>query len=278
MKRFCLRLCRILFLGILSAAANEVHAGEFSPHRALYNLSLVQARSGSGISTVTGKMAVEWNYSCTGWAFQYHSVIDVTFLEGAPVQLTSNATSWESSDGRDYRFDVRHKTNGTEMEHIEGVARLSGANGAGHTLFTHPKPLKLELPAGTLFPVAHSLAIMRAAKKGGAKKGRAPQFFSRTIFDGMDVKGLYQVNAVIGRVKPSQRKLPAQINVMKGVPSWSVSLAYFAKNSKKSSPDHEIKMRLFANGVADDLVMDFEDFIVRARLSRIELLAEPSCG
>lgn len=272
MKRFCLALCHILLVGTFGAAASTVHSGEFAPHRALYNLSLVQARSGSGISAATGKMAVEWINSCVGWAFQYHSVIDVTFLEGAPVKLTSNATSWESSDGRDYRFDVRHKTNGTEMEHIEGAARLSGRNGAGHTLFTHPKPLKIELPAGTLFPVAHSLAIMRLAKEG-----TAPQVLSRTIFDGMDVKGLYQVNAVIGSVKPAPAEMPANIKVMKGVPSWSLNLAYFAVRSNKSAPDHEIKMRLYANGVADDLVMDFKDFVMRARIKRIELLADPQC-
>jgi len=272
MKRFCLRLFHILFYGILCVAATTARAGEFTAHRALYNLSLVQARSGSGIAGVTGKMAVEWNNSCTGWAFQYRSVINVDFDEGAPVQLTSNASSWESSDGRDYRFDVRHKTNGSEMEHIEGVARLTGANGAGQILFTHPKPKKIDLPAGTLFPVAHSLAIMRSAKKG-----RMPQFVSRTVFDGMDEKGLYQVNAVIGPVKPARMDIPDKNDVMKGVPSWSVSLAYFATDSKKSVPDHEIKMRLFANGVADDLVMDFKDFVVRARLSQLEMLSDPSC-
>jgi hypothetical protein len=273
MQRFCLALSRVLLLGTLYFAAAAVQASELAPHRALYDLSLEQARSGSGISAVSGEMAVEWVNSCTGWAFQYSSVIDVTFLEGEPVRLTSNATSWESSDGRDYRFDVRHKTNGTEMEHIEGVAKLNGPGGAGQTVFVHPESLKINLPAGTLFPVAHSLDIVRAAKTG-----KTPQFVTRTIFDGMDVKGLYQVNAVIGTVKPSQRKLSANIDVLKGMPSWSLSLAYFARDSNKSAPDHEIKMRLFANGVADDLIMDFEDFVVRARLSRIKLLDDPSCG
>ena len=272
MKRFRPRLIHLLFSGILSVAATTAPAGEFSAHRALYNLSLVQARSGSGISGVTGKMAVEWNNSCTGWAFQYRSVIDVSFDEGAPVRLVSNAASWESRDGRDYRFDVRHKTNGKEMEHIEGVAKLADATGAGRTLFTHPKPLKIDLPAGTLFPVAHSLAIMRAAKNG-----KTPKFVSRTVFDGMDLKGLYQVNAVIAAAKRSQTAIPDNNDVMKGMPSWSVSLAYFTMNSDKSVPDHEIKMRLFANGVADDLIMDFEEFVVRARLNQIELLADPAC-
>jgi hypothetical protein len=259
-------------MGTLCIGATAARADELTGHRALYDLSLVRAQSGSGISTVTGKMAVEWNNSCTGWAFQYRSVINVAFQEGAPVQLTSNATSWESSDGRTYRFDVRHTTNGNEQEHIAGVAKINRANGAGQAHFTHPKPSKMDLPPGTHFPVGHSLAIMRAAKKGGMTR-----FLSKTMFDGMDVKGLYQVNAVIGPVKPTRKKASDKLGALKGIPSWSVSLAYFAINSNKSAPEHEIKMRLFANGVADDLVMDFADFIVRARLSQLDLLANPSC-
>ena len=112
MKRPFLGLIEILFLGSFLAAAATAQAADFAAHRALYDMTLKEARSGSGISSVTGKMAVEWKNSCTGWAFQYRSVIDVTFEEGDPVRLTSNATSWESSDGRDYRFDVRHDTNG----------------------------------------------------------------------------------------------------------------------------------------------------------------------
>lgn len=271
MKALCLKLFCILMLTPFGVAAAGQTA-EFSPHRALYDMTLERARPGSGIAGVAGKMAVEWNNSCTGWAFQYRSVIDVTFDEGAPVRLVSNATSWESSDGRTYRFSVRHKTNGKEMEHIEGVANLTAATGAGKTQLTHPKPLTINLPPGTIFPVAHSLEIMRNAKKGGM-----PQFVSRTVFDGMDLKGLYQVNAVIGPVKALRTDIPDKFDKLKGVPSWSVDLAYFAITSSKAAPDHEIKMQLYANGVADDLVMDFADFIVRARLSQVELLPDPSC-
>ena len=264
-------LCALLWAGFIASVPGG-QAADFSAHRGLYDMSLVKANSGSGISGVAGKMAVEWHNSCTGWAFQYQSVIDVTFEEGTPVRLTSNATSWESSDGTDYRFDVRHLTNGKEMERIEGVAKLSGDKGGGYSLFNHPKPTKFDLPGGTLFPVAHSMAIVRAAKGG-----KSPQFVSRNIFDGMDVKGLYQVNAIIGPVMPPKIGFRVNGDAMKKMASWPVSLAYFAVKSGQPTPDHEIKMRLFANGVADDLVMDFGSFIVRARLGQVDLLDPPAC-
>jgi len=272
MKNSCLWLIQTLSICILSVAATTGLASEFTPHRALYDLSLKTARLGSGISAVTGKMAVEWNNSCTGWAFQYRSAIDVTFDEGAPVRLASNAATWESSDSKHYSFDVRHHTNGKEVERIEGVASFRNDKVAGQTDFTHPKPLRIDLPVGTLFPVAHSLEIMRAAKFG-----RPPQFLSRTIFDGMDVEGLYQVNAIIGPLNNRKEKVANQLQLLKGIPSWSVSLAYFAVKSGKSTPNHEIKMHLFANGVSDNLIMDFDEFVVRARLAQVELLANPAC-
>lgn len=269
-----MRTVCIAFLSLL-VAASPAQSNAFSAHRALYDLTLHQARAGSGISSVTGKMAVEWKDSCSGWAFEYRSVIDVTFDEDAPVRLTSNAATWESGDGMTYRFSVRHKTNGKEIERIEGVARLDRPNGAGRSELTHPEPQTIDLPKGTLFPVAHSLAIMKAAQRGGL-----PQFVSRTVFDGMDVRGLYQVNAVIGPDKPSATRKDSALpeGVKKKGPSWSVTLAYFALNSSKPEPDHEIRMRLFANGVADDLLMDFTDFVVRARINKVDLLPAPSCG
>ena len=246
-------------------------AVEFAAHRALYNLVLEKASTGSGIAGVTGKMAVEWQDSCTGWTFEYHSVIDVEFSESKPIRLTSTATSWESRDGRKYRFNVRHKTDGKEVERIEGVARAS-AGKPGHVEFSAPETRRMVLPKGTLFPIAHSLFVMR-----NADQGKVPAFLSQTVFDGMDVTGLYQVNAAIGRHRQSGGATPARSQALENTKSWHVSLGYFGMKSRKAVPEHEIKMRLYANGVADDMLMDFDEFIIRGRLNKLDLIPNPKC-
>ncbi|MAG98516.1 MAG: hypothetical protein CMM08_17735, partial [Rhodospirillaceae bacterium] len=40
---------------------------------------------------------------------------------------------------------------------------------------------------------------------------------------------------------------------------------------------YEVDFRMFANGVADHLVLDYGDFAVAGRLSRLEPLTEPGC-
>lgn len=265
------RLIPVFIAALLWLPSSPVLAVEFVAHRALYNLVLEKARTGSGISGVAGKMAVEWQNGCAGWTFEYHSVIDVEFSETKSIRLTSTATSWESSDGQKYRFSVRHKTNGKEVERIEGVARAS-AGTAGHVEFSAPKSHRIILPKGTLFPIAHSLSVMRTASRR-----KVPAFLSQTVFDGMDVTGLYQVNAAIGRHRKTRSAGPVRHKVLKNTKSWHVSLGYFGMKSRKAEPDHEIKMRLYANGVADDMVMDFDEFIIRGRLDKLDLKSNEKC-
>ena len=42
------------------------------------------------------------------------------------------------------------------------------------------------------------------------------------------------------------------------------------------TPDYEVGMRYFANGVADDLSMDFTDFVMHGTLSEFSL-TPPHC-
>ena len=267
-----LRVLSVLSLIATCLFGSATHAIEFAAHRALYELTLAQAQEGSGISEVTGELAVEWRNGCSGWTFEYRSIIDVLFTGRDPLRLSSTASTWESSDGRHYRFSVRHQVNGKDTENIEGVATAEGSDKSGQVVFSKPKPRRMKLPAGTLFPIAHSLAIMEEAAKG-----KAPAFVSRTVFDGMDASGLYQVNAVIGRGNDKGSGRPPLDNVLKNTLSWPVDLAYFSHASTKSEPDHEIKMRMYANGVSDDMVLDFDEFAMRARIGRLELLEEKGC-
>jgi hypothetical protein len=262
----------VIFVAAFCLASATARGAEFAAHRALYTMTLVSAHAGSGIAGVAGKMAVEWRNACTGWTFEYRSDIDVAFAEREPLRLSSSATTWESRDGRDYRFSVRHRTNGEDTERIEGTAVGRKKDKPGRVVFSQPKPRKMTLPAGTLFPIAHSATIMEMLAKS-----RKPAFLSRMVFDGMDMKGLYQVSAAIGDALPESAGVRPADGSMKGLRSWPVDLAYFDAQSKKPEPDHEIQMHLYANGVADDLVMEFDDFTVRARIGRIELLRDPPC-
>ncbi len=267
---------RKLFKSTLLAFAiclpTAAFAVEFAAHRALYLLTLESAPASGGVVGVSGEMAVDWQNACSGWTFDYRSIIDILKNEDGNLRLATSATTWESVDGLLYNFDVRHTTNGTDKEQISGVARMSSDLRSGRVEFVKPKKRTMQLPEGTLFPIAHSLAIMRSMLED-----KSPTFVSKNVFDGMDTTGLYLVNAVIGKSKVAKNPSNVLPPSMTGEKSWPVGLAYFRRDSAKTAPDHEINMAIYENGVADKFLMDFEEFVVRAELVRLEIAERSHC-
>ncbi len=266
----------ISILTALAASAGTLGAApSVAPHRALYDVSLEDAPGGQ-VSGVSGKISVEWQHSCAGWTFEYRSLISVTQAETGAVRLSTVATTWESGDGTQYRFNVHNRANGRDLETVEGVASVSADGGGGKVVFSAPKKQEMSLPAGTLFPVAHAEVILTAAASR-----MPPVFLPRQVFDGMDAEALHLVNAVIGKAgKADGKASPASPNLhpaLQRLRRWPVSLAYFKPDAREQVPSHEVNMIVFENGVSDRMIMDFSDFTVRATLSRLEMFPRSDC-
>jgi len=253
---------------LLTGAAG---AANLVPHRALYVLSLDKADRGSQVASVSGEMGVDWSRSCAGWTFEHRSLMDVAFAERRPIRLVTNAATWESADGREFRFTVRNLTDGRIAETIEGTAHMAKSGAAGQIQFTAPKRKRMSLPVGTLFPIAHAVAVIDAAD-------RSATMLTRHVFDGMGFDGAFEVSAVLGapRMSVVQHFPGAQARAHRR--HFPVQLAYFKAADPAGLPVHEVGMHLFDDGIADQLLMRFDDFIVRARLDRLELEAPPDCG
>lgn len=264
-----LKLTPLVFAICLAGNAIAV---EFAAHRALYRLTLASAPVSADVVSVSGELAVDWQNGCDGWTFDYRSIIDILKNEQGNLRLATSASTWESLDGLQYNFDVRHSTNDTENEKISGIARMPLDGGSGRVDFVKPQKSNLLLPEGTLFPIAHSQAIMEAMTNKGV-----PTFVSRNVFDGMDTTGLYLVNAVIGKAKKRDKGSNILPHSMRNEKSWPVGLAYFRRDSEKTTPDHEISMAIYKNGIADRFLMDFEEFVIRAELVRVEISKKPIC-
>jgi hypothetical protein len=260
-----------IVLGVLfaSAAATAAVAADLVPHRALYKMTLISAKSGSGIETVQGEMIADWSESCDGWTLDHRSVFDVGYSAGQNVRIVSNIATWESLDGLHYRFNVTNKTNDETTERSEGHATLSGPKSGGKAVFDQPNARTAELPAGVIFPTEHSRVVLRDI-------GGAPMILSHVVFDGLTDDGPLQVSTVIGdEVAPDR---VAGLAPLKGLRSWPVQMAFFPAGANAVEPEQEIGMRLFENGVSDAMVLDFGDFRVRASIVRLEMAKHPSCG
>ncbi len=259
-------LAAILLCLALPGAA---FALEVTPHKAIYDMALRSGGSGD-IADVRGTMEFKWADSCDGWTVDQRSVMTFLYNTGDEVDLGWNLVSWESKDGLRYRFYVRKFQNGEMYEELRGDARLDGAGKTGIAKYTLPSPKQVDLPAGTLFPTAHSLALLEAAAAGSP-------FLWANVFDGSDEAGLFGVGAVIVEREEPAKPAADRPALLSAGPSWHVSLAFFSAVGQGAVPEHEQRLRLHANGVVEDLVLDYGDFSVGATLKRVEKLPPSGC-
>jgi hypothetical protein len=256
---------RPLLATLVSLAAWPAFAADQVPmaaHRALYRLSLESVRGGD-VSAATGTMAYEVTDACEGWATRQRLAMTLTNRDGQDVELVSDYATWESKDGLSMRFRMRQTTDTAITEQVEGTAKLDASGGPGSIHYTVPEEKDVPLPPGTLFPMAHTEAIIAGAQAG-------KRFLTLPIFDGTGDRGAQDSFVVITSWGPTTNPpYPALANMASG----RVHVAFFDRSPKPSqeklagSPDYEVGMTYFANGVADDLHMDFSDFMMRGRLS-----------
>lgn len=260
----------VLAAGLVAAPSPALPAGvELVPHRAFYALSLKSTVPGSTLADARGAMFLEWVDSCEGYSSSQR--LQLRFFDsGQPaVDVDSRFASWESRDGLSYRFNIVSLRNGVPEREARGHAALDGPQTGGKAEVEGNPAQTFELPPGTVFPVRHLKDLIERAAAGD-------KIVARTVFDGTDEEGPFDVNAVIGPKKspdPKERTLPASVDG----PYWPMRLAFFHTSHDTTLPFYEMSVRLMANGIARGFDLDYGDAVIRADLERIEILRKPRC-
>lgn len=245
-------------------------AGSVLPHFAAYTLRLENASRPGPVTAASGRIEFEWSDVCDGWAIAQRARITVTNIDGHGMDFGWTVNFWESKDGLRFRFFVRHLRSGGESFKVRGEARLDGSDAGGFATFATPEERTLPLPRGTMFPVSHSLALIAAAEHG-----ELPLW--RTVFDGSGEDGLFGVNAALARAFKPSEEAAIDSALLEGLNSWRLQVAYFALDSPAAEPEQEQTVRLFSNGVVDELVLDFGDFALRGVINDLKGLPPPDC-
>nr|WP_211114216.1 cell envelope integrity EipB family protein [Azospirillum rugosum] len=242
-------------------------AANIVPHRAVYKMSLLSARNSSKVTDVRGRMLFEWADACDGWTTEQRFQLRFAYSEGDEMAMNTNYTTWEAKDGQRYRFNVRKLINGEVDEEVRGEAVLD-KDGSGSASFSKPEPQEMKLPDQTMFPTAHTLAILDHA-------GAGEHFFNRIVFDGADSEGATEVSTVIGTAAEAKEDVTDPL--LKGKTAWPVRMAFFPLKSDAAQPEYEMSLRLLQNGVAESMQIDYGDFTVNAVLEKIEALPKSGC-
>ena len=245
---------------LLGLGASHAMAASLAAHHAVYALSLDQAHA-QDVIEAHGSMTYDVADTCTAWATSQHLVIDLVNKDGRNVHMVSDYATLESHDGTHLDFHTKQVTDQATTEQLDGSAVLERSGGRGHADFTNPEKKQVLLPTGTLLPEAHTLALLDAAEAG-------KKFLSVPLFDGTGADGAQDTFVTIGEWrKPAAQTWPA----LSRLPYGRVHIAFFTRSSDAQTPDYEIGMQYFANGVADALAMDFGDFLMNGHLQALEL-------
>ncbi len=260
-----------LGFAVLTAAGGEPWAAvTIAPHRAVYALELSRARSDSSVTQVEGRLEYEWDDVCDGWTVRQRTLLTMVHRSGQSIQSNWAINSWESKDGLKYRFFVRRFHAGGRVESVRGHAELDGPGLGGRAVYFDPEERVIDLPEGTVFPTNYSLEMMARAEED-----RLPVW--RIMFDGFGDEELLGVNAAMVSALAAGESASLESAMIADLPSWRVRLAFFPLDRRTPEPDREQGFRVFANGIVDELVIDYGDFSIDADLETLSSLPGASC-
>jgi hypothetical protein len=262
-----MRVLAALMLASLASAtafavpAEQAAAVPLAAHHAVYKLTLHGSRDQS-VLAASGTMTYDVTDACTAWTTSQHLAIEITNKDGQDIKTVSDYATVEAKDGTKLDFHTRQSTDGAVNSQIDGTATIDPAAGHWHGVvdYTSPEKKSLALPTGTLLPMAHTAALLDAAEAG-------KRFVSLPLFDGTGADGAQDTFVTIESWRPpSEQKWPS----LSSLSSGRVHIAFFDRNSDDQTPDYEIGIHYFANGVADDMAMDFGDFSMDGTLDQFE--------
>ncbi len=260
-----MRLFLLAFLAsVLAVAAPAGAAGPAAPlagQRAVYQLTLEKAR-GFAISDVSGTMTYDQRGGCDGWATTQELDLRLAHTDGKEGRILSRYATWEAKTGLSMRFRLLQTAAGRTASDIAGSATLARPGGPGEVRYTSPPQRTVPLPAGTLFPTAHTERILAAARAG-------EKFLSLPLFDGTSANGAQLTSVLILSKRPPA---PSQWPSLARLGSERVQIAFFRNDPRGMRPDFAIAMRYWENGVADGLSLDFGDFVLKGKLVSLTLL------
>jgi hypothetical protein len=264
---------------ISTSAIGQVFAAGFevlAPHRATYEVKLIEASEQSGIDAMDGRIVYELKgNACDGVSISYRFVTRINANRELFV-TDQRSTSYESPNGKEFSFTTKSFVNDQPDQDVRGSAVLT-PDGL-KVVHTGNNPVELEMPSA-LFTSAHIIDVLENAEKGEA-------FVSHAVFDGAgDADKVLRSTSVIGKGKVMPEPLEGEkgdhLEKLIERKSWPITMSYFNFNQDASSeglPIYQASFLLFDNGVTRDLTMKYEDYSLKATLSEFEFLDTESCG
>ncbi len=267
------RLCAAAVLVLTGSPVLAAASGfdSLQPHRAVYDLTLAQAEERSGIAGIYGRMVYEFKGSaCAGYTTNFRFVTRID--TGEENRLSDQqTTTYEDVNARKFRFTTKTFTDRQLDREVTGKAEDAGNRIA--VSLENPSKREVELEEGR-FPTEHMLDLLEHARAGD-------HVFEARIFDGSDnADQTMMATTVIGKkVTPKEGEADGKvIGALARSDVWPVTIAYFNDGDTSDAlPTYRMAFKLYDNGIIRDILMDYSDYALKGKLTRLELLDPEPC-
>jgi rhodanese-related sulfurtransferase len=248
------------------------------PHRAVYDLTLGQARETTQVAAVRGRILYDFDgNACEGYTLQFRQVSELDTGEGKVSTSDLRSTTWEGGDAKRFKFSSENFLDQNLIDSVDGHAE-HGATATAVDL-VKPEHKLLDVDASVVFPTQHMVRVIEAARAG-------QNILDFPVYDGSDTgEKVYDTLTIIGhKLGTDDRRhddAAAGQPKLAGVPRWPVTISYFDKSKNEKSgeqtPVYAIGFELYENGISRALSLDYNDFVVSGRLSSLEIKEPKPC-
>ncbi|MGS0647553.1 DUF1849 family protein [Komagataeibacter sp. AV436] len=250
-------------VGLWHGPARAAPPAGMAAHRAVYDLVLSAVGDGD-VVTAEGRLTFVLSDMCTAWSTQQQLHVRTVGRGGDQHDSDSDYAVLEDKDGASLVFRADQRENGQPSPRIAGEAHMRPTGGRVH--YTAPSVHDVALPAGTLFPVAHTTSVIAAGQAGQGEI--APPLFDGTVETG----ALSTYVLLLAREAPP---VATPFAALAPLGAQRVHIAYYNPTTRDMGPIFEQGMRYFTNGVADQLDLNFGQFRLAGTLREFRLLPVP---
>lgn len=130
-------MAAIAFGAIVVAAPAVAQTITLVPHRAVYDLKLVEARGKASVQNARGRILYDFaGNSCEGYTLQFRQVSELDTGEGRTVLSDLRSTTWEEGASKTFRFNSQNFMNQQAQDGVDGRGerQSDGAPGAAQPL------------------------------------------------------------------------------------------------------------------------------------------------
>jgi len=270
-------------LGLLSIAAAwaglaggeaAAQAAALAPHRAVYELALDPAKTGSKLDRAGGRIAFEiTGNACEGYSVTLRQVTELDTGEGRQSTSDLHSVSWEDGAAKSYRFKSKNVLNDKPRDEVDGVAERNREGGFTVRL-SSPKSEPFDLGGKIALPTEHLIRLLAAGAAG-------ERIVETRVFDGApDGRKVYDTLAVIGAaIKGGEiAEEAAKKPELAGMTRYPVTVSYFEPGVGERTPTYVLGFELYENGISRALRLDYGGFALRGELSTLEMLKSTPCN